>query len=88
MHESLRSMSRDFVSIKVQQQQIDLSSELQEQDEETELEVEATLAPERREKKLIKPEEMAHVEIFTVPERTFGISVHNPIMDTITETMD
>lgn len=38
------------------------NEKFQEQDKETELEVEATLPPKRRKKKLITPGEMAHVE--------------------------
>lgn len=56
-HECLRSMSRDFVSIKaVVDRFVQWANEkLQEQYKETELEVEATLPPKRRKKKLIRP---------------------------------
>lgn len=86
-HEWLRSMSRDFVSIKATVDRLVQWSneELQEQHKETELEVEAMLPPKRRLKKLIRPEEMSHVETVTSPEKTSKVTVHNLIMDTATE---
>ncbi|KAJ8394336.1 hypothetical protein AAFF_G00047430 [Aldrovandia affinis] len=82
-------MARDFVSIKAAADRFVqwANEKLQEQDKEMELEVEATLPPKRRKKKLIRPGEMAHVETVTSPEKTFEITVHNSIMDTAIETM-
>lgn len=70
-HECLSSMSRDFVSIKAAADRFAqwTNEKLQEQDKETELEVEATLPPKRRKKKLIRPGEMAHVKTVTVQIR-------------------
>ncbi len=87
-HECLRSISRDFDSIKAAADRFFqwANEKLQEQDEETELEVETTLRPKRRKKKVIRPGEIAHVETVTSLQKTFEISVHNSIMVTFTET--
>jgi len=62
-------------------------NKLLEEDEETELEVEAALPPKRGRQKKFMPGEMSQDETVSDREALYRINVHNHIMDTVIESM-
>ncbi|KAJ8346852.1 hypothetical protein SKAU_G00282530 [Synaphobranchus kaupii] len=87
--EQLKGMARDFENVKAAADTFVqwANRKVQEQDEETELEFEATLPLKRARKKKTMPGEMAQDETFTHAESAYRIDVHNQIMDTVIESI-
>ncbi|KAE8287218.1 hypothetical protein D5F01_LYC15187 [Larimichthys crocea] len=87
--ESLKSIARDFKSVKAAADTFVqwANDDLERRVEETSLEVESALPQKRGRKKKNRAGEMAHDEPIMDPERVFEISVHNRILDTALEAI-
>lgn len=81
----LKDKSRDFKLVKVAADTFVqwANNQLQEQNEETELEAEASVPQKRGRKKKTMPGETCREEAVTDDEASYEIDVHNQIMDTI-----
>ena len=81
----LKDMSRDFHKVKAAADTFVqwANNQTQEQNEETELEAEASLPQKRGRKKKSMPGEMCRDEAVTDAETSYEIYVHNQIMDTV-----
>ena len=85
----LKDMTRDFQSVKTAADQFVqwANNTLQEQSEETDLEVETTLPQKRGRRKKSMPGEMSRDESVTDAETSYKIEVQNRIMDTVAGSM-
>ncbi|KAL6466244.1 hypothetical protein MHYP_G00263770 [Metynnis hypsauchen] len=88
-HEALKQMARDFKAVKDAAENFVkwANEKLEEQDEEIDMEVEASLPLRRPKKKKSMPGEMAQDETSSDAFETYEVKVHNPIMDTVIEAI-
>lgn len=88
-HEALKQMARDFKAVKDAADNFVkwANVKLEEQDEEIDMEVEASLPQRRPKKKKSMPGEMSQDETSSDALETYEVKVHNPIMDTVIEAI-
>jgi len=87
--DALKKMARDFQAVKATADDFVkwANEKLEQQDEETDIEVEATLPQKRRKKKKAMPGEMSQDDAIIDAERAYEVKVHNQIVDTAIEAI-
>uniref|UniRef100_A0A3B3S3W6 HAT C-terminal dimerisation domain-containing protein n=1 Tax=Paramormyrops kingsleyae TaxID=1676925 RepID=A0A3B3S3W6_9TELE len=88
-HDALKKMARDFQAVKAAADDFVkwANEKLEQQDEETDMEVEAALPQKRRKKKKAMPGEMSQDDTIIDAERAYEVKVHNQIVDTAIEAI-
>lgn len=87
--DDLKKMARDFQAVKTAADDFVkwANEKLEQQDEETDMEVEAALPQKRRKKKKAMPGEMSQDDTIIDAERAYEVKVHNQIVDTAIEAI-
>ncbi|KAL0149200.1 hypothetical protein M9458_055434 [Cirrhinus mrigala] len=87
--DALKKMARDFQAVKAAADDFVkwANEKLEQQDEETDMEVEAALPQKRRKKKKAMPGEMSQDDTIIDAERAYEVKVHNQIADTAIEAI-
>ncbi|RXN16717.1 zinc finger MYM-type 1-like protein [Labeo rohita] len=87
--DALKKMARDFQAVKAAADDFVkwANEKLEQQDEETDMEVEAALPQKRRKKKKAMPGEMSQDDTIIDAERAYEVKVHNQIVDTAIEAI-